>query len=365
MNPNRPYLIIPKLIEQSTWGGSYIAGLKNWQNLPQLQNVKIGQSYELFSGSKLALSITDTADPRFVPEIGSADSTQTLMDNFKLVEGVDYVNIEGSESLLIKINHSKGNSFQLHVKQNVNDPKWQHKAESWYYLEPGKLTFGIKKGINIEDYKKTCFEIDQFMQKLSQEIGNGNRSLESVRAEAKEYVQNKNPWQFVNVHTAAKFEVVDPSLGGIHHSWEEDNDNFPIGNVVYEIQEDVMDPVSTIRSFDQGKIKDDGSVRPLNIDDYFKYLDTSDENNDINSSRSLSNSFYGMDVVDVNESISTNMDKSFHHIYVRDGGIELIGGDVKLKVGRGHSVFVPKELKSYIINPTSDNTVVLRTYSNK
>jgi mannose-6-phosphate isomerase class I len=361
----RPYLIIPKLIEQPTWGGDYIAEMKGWGELEILDGKKIGQSYELFSGTKLAVSITDTSDSRFVPEIGNPDDTNTNQADFKLVEGVDYINIDVPDLLLIKINHSKGNSFQLHIKHGVSDAKWQPKAESWYYLEDGKLTFGIKKGINIKDYKKLCIEIDSYMKNLSEQVVSGQLDILTARRNAKEFVITKNPWQFVNVYTSKKYDIVDPSLGGIHHSWEEDNENFPLGNVVYEIQEDVMDPICTIRAFDQGKIKDDGTIRNINIDDYFKYLDTSEVNNDIERSRSLANSIYAMDVLEVSEKMNLSTDKSYHHIYVRDGAVEISANDINLRVGRGHSAFIPKELKSYIINPMSPNTVVLRTYSTK
>jgi len=364
MNPNRPYLIIPKLIEQPTWGGDYIANLKGWGELPSLKDKKIGQSYELFSGTKLALSITDTSDTRFIPEIGNADNTNIDLDNFKLVEGVDYVNIGLSEPLLIKINHSKGNSFQLHIKHDQNDPKWKPKAESWYYLEDGKLTFGIKKGIDVNEYKKTCVEINESMKSLSSQIVAGQLDVLTARQKAKEFIATHDPHQYVNVYTSKKYEVVDPSLGGIHHSWEEDNENFPLGNVVYEIQEDVMDPVCTIRSFDQGKIKDDGTIRNINIEDYFKYLDVSETNNDIERSRSLSNSIYAMDIVNVDESVNLVAENSYHHLYVRDGLVEITSNNILLKVGKGHSVFVPQNV-SYIIKPLLQGSVVLKTQSMK
>ena len=47
------YLIIPKLIEQPTWGGDYILNFKNWQNQDVFKGLKIGQSYELYSETKL------------------------------------------------------------------------------------------------------------------------------------------------------------------------------------------------------------------------------------------------------------------------------------------------------------------------
>ncbi len=43
----RPYLILSKLVEQQTWGGSYIAQFKNIED-GELKAKKIGQSYELY-----------------------------------------------------------------------------------------------------------------------------------------------------------------------------------------------------------------------------------------------------------------------------------------------------------------------------
>lgn len=361
----RPYLIIPKLIIQPTWGGKYIIESKGWSNLLALKDKKIGQSYELFSGTKLAFSITDTSDPKFIPEIGFPDTPDTIKENFNLVEGVDYLNISDSESLLVKVNQSKGNSFQLHIKQGVIDDKWKPKAESWYYLEDGKLTFGTKNGINLDDYKRTCVEIDKFMQNLSRQIMSGQLDISTARQMAQEFISTHDPHQFVNVYKAKKYEIIDPSLGGIHHSWEEDNEKYPLGNVVYEIQEDVMDPISTIRAFDQGKIKDDGSIRALNIDDYFRFLDVGEEANNIDRSRTLSNQIYAMDVINVSENLVLNTNGRFNHVYVRDGSVEVASGGIKLKVAKGHSFYIPKELSSYSINPTMENTVILKAYSTK
>lgn len=365
----RPYLIIPKFIEQPTWGGSYISEMKGWDNLDMLKNKKIGQSYELFSGTKLAVNIFDTSDSRFIPEIGFPDTPETERENFRLFEGEDYINIcdvDQDMPLLIKVNHSKGNSFQLHVKHGVNDKKWKPKAESWYYLEDGKLTFGIKNGIDVNAYKKACLEIDTFMHNLSSKIEKGEISAAESRIEARNFIYEVNPWQFVNVLEAKKYDIIDPSAGGIHHSWEQDDEKYPLGNVVYEVQEDVMDPVSTIRAFDQGKINDDGSIRTVHIEDYFKYLDTDPESNTPKRKNTLSNEIYSMEVVDITGDTTFRTENNFHHIFVRDGKIELNWGKLKFVVGSGHSIFVPtKGLGVYSIKSLIDKSVILRTHSNK
>lgn len=376
MNFNRPFLIIPKFIEQPTWGGSYIAEMKGWKDHPSLQNKKIGQSYEFFSGSKLLTNITDTSDPKFVPEIGFADRDETLAENFNLKEGEDFIYLKDlgleEKPLLIKMNQSMGNSFQLHVKPTVDDPKWQHKAESWYYLEEGLLTFGIKKGIDINEYKETCIKVDNYMHELSEKIKSGEMKLEDARMKAKEFVSENDPHKYVNLHRAKKYEIFDPSLGGIHHSWEENKDECPLGNVVFEVQEDVMDPAATIRSFDQGKIKDDGTVRDLNIDDYFKYLDTDPTHNDANlnkgnreGNRVVTTPYYCLDEISINGVEEFKTGKSYVYIFVRDGEIEVEGNGVKLRLQRGFSCFIPKSVVSYSVKSLASNTVILSAYNEK
>jgi hypothetical protein len=94
-------------------------------------------------------------------------------------------------------------------------------------------------------------------------------------------IQGENPTKFVNVHRVKKHAIVDLSNGGIHHSWEEDPAAIPLGNIVYEVQLDVTDEDSTIRSFDKGKMQQNGDVREIHVEDYFKYLDTRPETNNL------------------------------------------------------------------------------------
>ena len=78
----RPYLVIPKLIEQPTWGGQYIVTTKGWLHHSNWAELKIGQSYELFSGSNLSL-LTSSEDPNFTGELTDRDAVANLtrLDN--------------------------------------------------------------------------------------------------------------------------------------------------------------------------------------------------------------------------------------------------------------------------------------------
>ncbi len=384
----RPYLIIPKLIEQSTWGGQYILQLKNWQDKPFLKDKKIGQSYELFGDSKLALHITDTESDQFIPEFGFADKPTTVKENFNLKENSDYVKLTkivreqsndllgpevqekyGEMPLLIKMNQAAGNSFQLHVKPGTEHKRWQPKPESWYYLEDGYVTCGIKPGIDVQEYKKTCHEINSMMKDLSAKVNNNVLSRDEAKKHASEFIEAKNPWQFVQTHEAKKYDLLDLSAGGVHHSWEENQEKYPLGNIVYEVQVDVMDPFCTIRSFDQGKMKEDGSVRELHINDYFEFLDTDPEHNNIENLRKtrkgnqlLRTPYYAVDIFEIDNSLHDSTGNSFVHLYVRDGDVDVIAEGGQVHMTTGHSCFLPYAVKDYEIRSKNGKSVVLKTF---
>jgi mannose-6-phosphate isomerase class I len=148
------------------------------------------------------------------------------------------------------------------------------------------------------------------------------------------------------------------SRGGMHHSWQD------AGNILYEIQQDRMDPVSTLRCFDQGKIKDDGTIREINIDDYFKYLDTSAETNDVSKIKKdkLITPYYAMDVIEVKEKIKLIKANSFVHFYVREGDVIVETSEGKVRMTAGYSCFVCQEASNVWLKPNLPNSLVLKTY---
>jgi len=356
---NRPYLVIPELIEQPTWGGNYIANLKGWQGRFGLGAKKIGQSYELWGKSKLASDIFDSRDPRFGPSY--------FEQQYIPVSNV--LNPEETMPLLIKINQALGNSFQLHIKPETKSDRWLPKPESWYFLEKGFISLGVRPETNQEEYRQTCLEIDQFMHTLSADILSGKLNLEEGRAKARGFIHEKNPWQFVNTYETNKYDLIDLSMGAIHHSWEENQDISPEGNIVFEVQLDSSDDQATIRSFDQGKIKDDGTVRTLAIDEYFKHLDTEPEHNKIEymkrekeEEKLLRTRFYSVDLLELSAPRLVEMKRSFHHLYVRDGEVEIHGNGVVIRATKGHSCFVPTSVSRYDIVPQNQNATLIQTF---
>lgn len=372
----KPYLIIPRLIEQPTWGGNYIAELKNWTNLSQLQGKKIGQSYELTGNSTLSTGITDTTHPEFLPEFEHPITYGDVMSLSALVEqnsagilGEKVHNQIGKMPLLIKLNQAAGNSFQLHVKPGTHHIRWQPKPESWYFLEPGYISCGIKPGISIGKYKQACVQINDKMIQLSSEVKNTTKTLAQAREEAHAYIQEINPWQYVNRYEMQKYDLLDLSEGAVHHSWEENKEKFPLGNIVYEVQMDVMDPYCTIRSFDQGKMKEDGSIREIHIDDYFQFLDSDPTHNNIDylrrtaqDSNLLHTPYYSLDILEIHSVRPVSTGSSFNHLYVRDGDIEVQTRDGMVRLTRGHSCFVPQNVGQYQIKTNVEQSVVLKTY---
>lgn len=342
----KPYLIIPKLIEQPTWGGSYILETKGWGKKAQFNNVKIGQSYELFGQSKLSLS-----------------NSSSLMQVDE--GGIDVLVFKEKRPFpLIKFTQARGNSFQLHVKQSEQGKKWRAKAESWFYLEDGKVTLGIKKNADIHKYKRTCLDIEKTMKELSVLVKRGELKQKEAERVAKLFIEEKNPWQFVNVLDVKKGDVIDLSAGGLHHSWEEDK-KYPLGNIVYEVQQDVNDQSSTIRSFDQGKFKENGDVREISVDDYFTFLDRDEKSNHFDLKKKDSvhlfeTPHYCLDRLLISKEMAGTTSSSFHHLFVVRGEVCVSDGKNAIVVKRGHSCFIPQGIV-YTIK-SQGKTELLKTF---
>lgn len=368
----KPYLILPKLIVQPTWGGDYIVKLKKWDSQKNLLNLKIGQSYELFSNTKVLINTIDSNSTNIVPELGVADS-EKIINNLPKELRSELVSISKITNLypkifLIKITQALGNSFQLHIRPSEKDPHWLPKPESWYYLEDGIATYGIKKNINLDSYKKCCLLIEAEMKRISARVKNKTLTVDNAKKEIKALLKKTDPWQFVNICRIKKDTSLDLSAGGIHHSWEEDKENYPLGNVLYEIQKDVMDPVSTIRSFDQGKIGEDGSIRKISIEDYFKYLDSNPAHNKLNpavlnnpESKLIKTPHYCLSRILINKDREFFQNRSFAHLFVRSGKVVVSAKDGYIILDQGHSCFVPEYVDHYQVKPILPNSIILKS----
>ena len=350
---SRPYLIVPQLIEQPTWGGDYIVGLKGWKNQKGLGHKKIGQSYELSGKSLLATNIISSDDKGLYKP-----NTTTPLE--------DVLEADETMPLLIKLNQARGNSFQLHVKLGQQNGIWKPKPESWYFLEKGYISLGLNLQTSIDEYKKTCQAIEGYMIDLSQQVKDKSLELSQARSQAQRFIKEQNPWQFVNRYSVDQFDLIDLSMGAIHHSWEEDPDN-DVGNIVYEVQQDVTDDESTMRSFDQGKIKNDGSIREVTIDDYFAHIDTDLKHNSFeylkrtsDGNTLLKTDYYVLERYEVSGKQPQQTNGLWHHVYVQNGTIALTGAERTLSISKGHSCFIPSSVDSYVVS--SNEAILLVTH---
>lgn len=388
---DRPYLVIPTFIVQPTWGGDYIVRFKKWSSIPELTTLKIGQSYELYSHSRLSLA-TSTTQPEFKPEIISPKliyAKSSLQNTFSINELIAesgtaclgesiFKKNNGRLNLLIKFTQALGNSFQLHIKDGEIHPFWKSKPESWYFFEPGVITLGVKESINWQEYQQTVTDFDAHLQRLSREIKHGIKSLVNAQREIFELLTKYNPWRYINLINVPAETLVDLSRCGIHHSWEEDA-QLPQGNVVYELQADVSDDHSTIRNFDKGKLTTDGTTRPLQIVDYFKYIDRNQTTNDPKTHITLAKKnnwdaehqpiplmetkYYTLEKLLLKKDGSfTQKIDTFRHIFVKDGALAVSAGSVTLSVSKGHSAFIPAAVHSYTIVATEQSTQILISY---
>ena len=361
-----PLRVRDELIEQPSWGGRYIIDLKGLSDAPEWAGKKVGQSYEMAKTSTLIDPRTDAS--RSLQDLIAEDAAgllgQPVVDKF----GTDL-------SLLIKLTQAKGNSYQVHLSGDGELKHWKPKPEAWFYLGPGLFTFGLKKGTSFEAFSRVLNTIDDEMQRLSQEVKSGRRTVEDARAQAKQRIQTLDPYAYINVIEAKTDDIVDLTAGGIHHSWEEDNARFPEGNLVYEVQVDVQDEYCSMRGFDKGKFLDDGGLRPTHVHDYLATINPDDYHNDLAHHIRQPQLISETDTVKAEALFRTpyfNLDRltlaagaasaqslalGFHHLFIFQGEVKI--GDVTLS--QGQSYFVPAGLGEYALEAASD-AVVLKTY---
>jgi mannose-6-phosphate isomerase class I len=389
----QPYLLAHKLVPQPTWGGAYIVSFKGLTE-ESLKQMIIGQSYELACDSSLStvkrstelpVEIANASDGKTQEVVGAGHTLfplQKLIDeNPEAVLGKSAIERYGKTmQILIKFTQAKGNSFQVHVRPGVVVGQWKAKPESWYFFEKGKVTLGLKSPIQIDAYKQVCKEVETKANELSAKIKAGTVSLADGKNELATFIASHNPLQYVNELVVDKNTLIDLSEGGIHHSWEEGSE-IPDGNIVYEVQVNVMDKECTLRSFDKGKINDDGSLRPIHIDDYFAALDSDEARNNptAHMGKRVDLSDGGTKTTRIFETLQYNTlelefareyeglhtrpgdDNSFHHLFVKEGSVDLSTQQGFLHLEKGSSVFVPASIPSYKLL-TSQTATVIKTW---
>jgi len=386
-----PVYVIPLLVEQPTWGGHYIAEFKNIRDAVAT-TPKIGQAFELYRDACVTsiaqtempfayATATNLKEPQFFHRPADIQTLQSVIDQDPIgFLGQKAIDQYGKTmQVLIKFTQAQNNSYQAHVRPGQEFGKWQAKPESWYYFEKGKATLGLSstEPTTVAAYKKRCTEIDQHAQELSKKVLAKEIDVAGTRAELKKFIQQDHPQKYVNTVVIEPNQVIDLSSGGTHHSWEM-SPEIPNGNIVYEVQKDVMDEFCTLRSFDQGNIKDDGKVRPLTIDEYFQALNTNAEQNKTQQylktpqpqneegavvTELFNNQFYKTISLKFSGKYSgkyANLDGSFHHLFVQSGKISAHIGEKSWGVSKGWSLLIPANTKHYELHSDSES-VVLQT----
>jgi mannose-6-phosphate isomerase class I len=189
-----------------------------------------------------------------------------------------------------------------------------------------------------------------------------------------------NPWQYVNTVPVPKDQLVDLSAGGLHHSWEEDPVQAPHGNVLYELQAEALDDISTFRSFDKGKLEPDGSLRALQIDEYFKAIDRDPKANDPATHmqkpklirqdhghslhRLMTSRHYTLDKLTLNAASAVFEDKltRFLHLFVKTGRVKISANAHSVTVGTAHSCFIPATAAQYQITNLANASDILISF---
>jgi len=380
------YYIAPLLVEQPTWGGAYIAKFKNLTDT-QLRHAKIGQAFELAKDSLLTsarataptygvASAEDIIHPQWYNLDDTAITLQALIDT-------DPAGTLGSRALeqlgpnmniLIKFTQAKNNSYQVHVKPGGEFGQWLAKPESWYYLEPGQATLGLAPGVDVAAYQARCQVIEAFAQSISQKIMAGELTLDEGKQQLTVFIDTDHPRKFVNTVSVKADQVIDLSAGGVHHSWEV-NPQLPEGNIVYEVQVDVRDQYCTLRSFDQGSIKDTGLIRPLTIPDYFSALDTTVEKNQpsqyisaLDPSLKEQFLFKNIHYQTIQARFSgqyqgslTTLGDSFQHLFVQAGSVMIRHEEHEYQLDQGWSLFIPAQAQQYQLHAITPATVLFTT----
>jgi mannose-6-phosphate isomerase class I len=362
-----PWQVEDELIEQPSWGGRYIIDLKGLGGSEEWAGKKVGQSYELCGSSKLIDPVTGDLVP----------FRSLIEDDPAGWLGNPVVSKYGSSiSLLIKLTQAKGNSFQVHLPEGKRLKHWLPKPEAWFYLAPGLFTFGLKPGTSFDAFSQVLRSIDDHMHRLSDEVKQGVRTVEDARAQAATRIAALNPFSYINLVHAKADDIVDLTAGGIHHSWEEDAELYPDGNLVYEVQVDIQDEYCSMRGFDKGKILDNGSLRASHVDDYLVTIEQDEMHNDLSYhvrqpqllwfdqhsaiEQIFRTPYFNMDriTLDGESELSLSTDLGFHHLFVLSGNAEVLGQEIR----QGKSYIVPASTGEYIVKSRAPKTILLRTF---
>jgi len=124
-----------------------------------------------------------------------------------------------------------------------------------------------------------------------------------------------------------------------------------------------------MRSFDQGKIKEDGTIRTIHINDYFTFIDTDPVHNDpshilgTKQGTTLFNTpYYTTETHSIIKPTLMTMGTSFVHLFVQKGTCTVETSEGTVRLNQGHSCFIPWISKSYTIKNETPMAEIIQTY---
>ncbi|MDA3845550.1 MAG: class I mannose-6-phosphate isomerase [Vallitaleaceae bacterium] len=291
--------------KELVWGGSKLNSYFN----RVISSDHIGESWDVVSHKK-GMSIIENG-----PLAGS--NLQNIFVNYK-EELIGF----GFEShtkfpLLVKIiDANQKLSVQVHPGDDyafIHEDGELGKTEMWYIIdakEDAKLVVGLKDGVTKADFKAAI------------ETGKTERML--------------------NYLAVKKGDVIDIQAGLVHAICE--------GVMLAEIQENSD---TTYRIYDWGRVGLDGEQRQLHVGKSLDVIDFSGNmpteivkgrsvyNDNTSITRYISNQYFEVDIIDVNDLYMTDTKNSMHIYILIEGHIIIKSGGYQLLLNPGDSVLVP------------------------
>ena len=206
---DRPYLVIPRFIEQPTWGVHILFHINKFKTkncaLAKLAKVMSCMEVRFYPPLHPRLTLNSKATLLSIIRVVASPLSPVISNcrgprRPKPVPNAGIFFSPQTMPLLIKFTQALGNSFQIHVKKSQKQSRWKPKPESWYYLEDGVITYGIKKGAGMEEFKRVCLAIEEKMIALSTSLKIGALSYGRAKEKAESFIKSVNPWRFVNTH---------------------------------------------------------------------------------------------------------------------------------------------------------------------
>ena len=135
-----------------------------------------------------------------------------------------------------------------------------------------------------------------------------------------------------------------------------------------------------LRNFDKGKIGIDGSIRSVQINEYFSAIDRSAELNDPENhivqpiiatktdeytlEHLLDNRHYKLDRLTLH-GLDTSFGEQiarYKHLFVKNGRVAVTAGETTIAVTAGHSCFISAAATNYTVANHADHSEILVSY---